>query len=96
MNTKEIELIIDGKSNRSNIGKAWQITKFLGSVGWLTSKFIVKNTPTVLGAAWQIKKEISDEIAQTIHDEKVALKQSQMDDKLLQFKQLNHLKKDQK
>ena len=68
MNTKEIELILEGKSKRSTAGQVWVATKFLSSLGWMTGKFIVKNTPTVLGAAWQIKKEISDEIAQSIHE----------------------------
>ena len=63
MNTKELEDILYGKSDKSNIGKAWTITKCLSIFGWCTGKFIVKNTPTVLGAAWEIKKEISESIA---------------------------------
>lgn len=70
MDTKELEDIIDGKSNKSTAGKVWIITKFLSIFGWHTGKFIVKNTPTVLGAAWEIKKEINEAIVET-HNEYV-------------------------
>lgn len=86
MNTKELELILEGKSNKSTAGQAWTITKFFTSLTWLTGKFIVKNTPTVLGAAWQIKKEISDEIAQSIHDVKQEQKQLALDEKIKNLK----------
>ncbi|WP_121628738.1 hypothetical protein [Poseidonibacter antarcticus] len=68
MNTKEVELIIDGKSNKSTSGKIWTITKFLTSCGWNTGKFVVKNTPTALGAAWEIKKEVTETIVD-VHNE---------------------------
>ena len=56
MNTKELELILEGKSSKSKTGQAWTIFKCLSIFTWSTGKFIVKNTPTVLGVAWQIKK----------------------------------------
>lgn len=73
MDTKELELILDGKSRKSTAGKVWTITKFLSSASWLTGKFIVKNAPTVLGAAWEIKKEISE----TIVDEYTKVRKEQ-------------------
>ena len=58
MNTKELELILDGKSKKSTAGQVWTITKCLSIFTWCVGKFIVKNTPTVIGVAWQVKKEI--------------------------------------
>lgn len=78
MNTKEIEKIIDGTSTKSTAGKVWTITKLLSCATWITGKFIVKNTPTVLGAAWEVKKEISESIV----DE---FKQVQKEKKILEL-----------
>ncbi len=86
MNTKELELILEGKSNKSAIGQAWTITKCLSIFTWGVSKFIVKNTPTVIGAAWQIKKEISNEIAQSIHEARQEQKQLALKDKIKELK----------
>jgi len=82
MNTKEIELILEGKSQKSTAGQIWVATKFLTSLSWMTAKFIVKNTPTVLGAAWQIKKEISNEIAQSIHEARQEQRQLELEDRI--------------
>ena len=82
MNTKELELIIEGKSNKSNAGKAWTITKFLTSITWLTGKFIVKNTPTVVGAAWEIRKEISETITDEYQQYKKEQKELEMEEKI--------------
>lgn len=57
MNTKKLEDVLIGTSNKSTAGKVWTITKILSIFGWNTRKFIAKNTPTVLGVAWEIKKE---------------------------------------
>lgn len=89
MNTKDIEEIIEGKSKKSTVGQIWSITKFLSIFGWSTGKFIVKNTPTVLGTAWQIKKEISDEIAQGIHEYKQEQRQLDLEEKINSLKLSN-------
>lgn len=91
MDTRELELILEGKSKKSTAGQIWTITKVLTQCSWLTGKFIVKNTPTVLGAAWQIKKEISDEIAQGIHEIKQEQKQLALEEKIKKLK-LEHKK----
>ena len=82
MNTKELELILEGKSSKSTSGQVWTIFKCLSIFTWCTGIFIVKNTPTVLGAAWQIKKEISDEIAQGIHEMKQEQRQLALEEKI--------------
>ena len=82
MNTKELELILDGKSNKSNAGKAWTITKFLTSATWLTGKFIIKNTPTVVGAAWEIRKSINETIADEYNQYKKEQKELEMEEKI--------------
>ena len=46
----------------------WDVTKIITKFSWCSTKFIVKNTPTAIGVAWEIKKEISDNIAQGIHE----------------------------
>ena len=82
MNTKELELILEGKSNKSTAGKVFTIAKCLTQCAWIGSKFIVKNTPTVLGVAWQIKKEISNEIAQGIHEVRQEQRQLALNEKI--------------
>lgn len=82
MNTKELELILEGKSQKSTSAQAWTIFKCLSIFTWCTGKFIVKNTPTVLGAAWQVKKEISNEIAQGIQEMKQEQRQLALEEKI--------------
>jgi len=87
MNTKELELIIDGKSNQSTAGKVWTVTKFLSEFTWCTGKFIAKNAPTAIGIAWEIKKEVSQEITIGIHEIAKKQKQIKMEEKI---KMLSH------
>jgi len=82
MNTKELELILEGKSKKSTAGQVFTIAKCLTQFAWIGSKFIVKNTPTVLGVAWQVKKEISNEIAQGIHEYKQEQRQLALEEKI--------------
>ena len=86
MDTKELELILEGKSSKSTSGQVWTIFKCLSIFTWGTGKFIVKYTPTVLGVAWQVKKEISNEIAQGIHEYKQEQKLLALEEKI---KELN-------
>ena len=87
MNTKELELIIDGKSNQSTAGKVWTVTKFITAFTWCTGKFIAKNAPTAIGIAWEIKEEVSQEIAIGIHEISKKQKQLKMEEKI---KMLSH------
>ena len=82
MNTKELELILEGKSSKSTTEQVFTIVKCLTQCAWIGSKFIVKNTPTVLGVAWQVKKEISNEIAQSIHEYKQEQRQLALEEKI--------------
>lgn len=86
MNTKEIELILDGKSSRSTAGQVWCVTKFLTGALWCTTKFVAKNTPAALGMAWEVKKEISNAIAEEIHEARKEQKQIALEEKILQLK----------
>lgn len=45
-----------GKSKKSTTGQVWTITIILSIFTWNVGKFVVKDTPTVLGVAWQVKK----------------------------------------
>jgi hypothetical protein len=67
---RELELILDGRSHKSGWGQAWVITKSITSFAWCGTKFVAKNTPAALGAAWEVKKEISNEIVKSIHEVK--------------------------
>jgi len=87
MNTKELELIIDGKSNQSTAGKVWTVTKFLTACTWGTGKFIVKNSPTAIGIAREVKKGISEEIAIGIQEISKKQKQLKLEEKI---KMLSH------
>ena len=82
MNTKELELILEGKSKKSTAGQIFTIAKCLTQFAWIGTKFVAKNTPTVLGVAWQIKKEISNEIAQGIHEYKQEQRQLALEEKI--------------
>lgn len=86
MNTKEIELILDGKSRKSTAGQIWCVTKFLTGALWGTTKFVAKNTPAALGMAWEVKKEISNAIAEEIHEARREQKQLALEEKILQLK----------
>ena len=82
MNTKELELILEGKSKKSTAGQIFTIAKCLTQFAWIGTKFVAKNTPTVLGVAWQIKKEISNEIALGIHEIRQEQRQLALDEKI--------------
>ena len=82
MNTKKLELILEGKSKKSTAGQIFTIAKCLTQFAWIGTKFVAKNTPTVLGVAWQIKKEISNEIAQGIHEYKQEQRQLALEEKI--------------
>ena len=53
----------------------WQITKLFTKCTWYGSKFVVKNAPAAIGMAWEIKKEITKEIAQGLHEAKQTYKE---------------------
>lgn len=82
MNTKELEDVLLGTSNKSTAGKVWTITKFLSILGWSTGKFIAKNTPTVIGVALEIKKEINETIVNEYHDYKKEKKELEIEEKI--------------
>jgi hypothetical protein len=67
--------------------EVWNATKICTKFGWCASKFIVKNTPTVLGVAWEVKKEISSVIEEEIHAYKKEKKELEMEEKI---KMLTH------
>ena len=53
----------------------WQITKLFTKCTWYGSKFVVKNAPAAIGMAWEVKKEITKEIAQGLHEAKQTYKE---------------------
>ena len=60
----------------------WQGVKILMQFSWLGSKFVVKNTPATLGMLWEVKKEISNAVAQSLHDAHVEHKKNLLDLKI--------------
>ena len=86
MNTKEIELILNGKSTKSTAGQAWSVTKFITGALWCSTKFVAKNTPAAIGMAWEVKKEISNSIAKEIEQTKKEQQQLELDNKIAQLK----------
>lgn len=71
----------------SLIGEVWNATKVCTKFGWYTGKFIVKNTPTVLGVAWEVKKEITDGIVDVHNQYLKEKKEQEMEDAI---KMLTH------
>jgi len=64
----ELEKIVNGDVQRSKGSIIWTITKLFSKCTWFGTKFVVKNTPAALGMAWEVKKEISNEIALSIQE----------------------------
>ena len=87
MDTKELELMINGKSEKSTLGKIWTLTKILSIFTWSTGKFIAKNTPTAVGIAWEVKKEVSQEITAVIQEVIKEQKQLKLDEEIKQLSQ---------
>lgn len=85
MNDKKQYMIIKGKNDNSTASQVWSITKFLSSFLWCSTKFVFKNTPTALGMAWEVKKEISNAIAEEIQEAKKQQKQIALEEKIMQL-----------
>lgn len=69
MSNYDLDLYNKKYKKEESIGSLlWGATKIVSKFTWDSTKFIAKNTPTALGAAWEVKKEISNGIAQGIHE----------------------------
>lgn len=84
---KYVSNMLIGAIPKSKSEQAWSITKLLSSFLWGGTKFVVKNTPAALGMAWEVKKELSDGIAQTIHQANIEKKKLDLEDKILDLDQ---------
>jgi len=80
---KDISIMNINKNTKTQI--AWSITKFISSFLWCSTKFVVKNTPTALSMAWEVKKEISNAIADEIQEVRKEQKQIALEEKILQL-----------
>ncbi|KAB7888956.1 hypothetical protein [Poseidonibacter ostreae] len=80
---KDISIMNINKNTKTQI--VWSITKFISSFLWCSTKFVVKNTPTALGMAWEVKKEISNAIADEIQELRKEQKQIALEEKILQL-----------
>lgn len=83
---KDISIMNIDRNTKTQI--AWSITKFISSFLWCSTKFVAKNTPTALGMAWEVKKGISNAIAEEIQEVRKEQKQLALEDKILQLKEL--------
>jgi hypothetical protein len=86
MTQREIDRMLGVKPEKSGWGIAWQVTKFIGGAAWCSTKFVAKNTPAALGMAWEIKKEISQEIAKGIHEARKEQKALALDQEIKMLK----------
>ncbi|KAB7884901.1 hypothetical protein GA417_10130 [Poseidonibacter ostreae] len=80
---KDISIMNINKNTKTQI--VWSITKFISSFLWCSTTFVVKNTPTALGMAWEVKKEISNAIADEIQELRKEQKQIALEEKILQL-----------
>ena len=80
---KDISIMNINKNTKTQI--VWSITKFISSFLWCSTKFVVKNTPTALGMAWEVKKEISNTIADEIQEVRKEQKKIALEEKILQL-----------
>ena len=74
------------ETKKTNTQTAWSITKFISSFLWCSTKFVAKNTPAALGMAWEVKKGISNAIAEEIQEVRKEQKQIALEEKILQLK----------
>lgn len=91
MKNNDFEFMFQERSNKSTSKQVWSISKFLILCSWQSAKFLFKYTPKALGIAWQVKKEISNEIAKSVHNTRQEQKQLALEEKI---KSIKHLKKD--
>lgn len=76
MATQKTNLPAHYEEKEESLGSfLWQITKLFTKCTWYGSKFVVKNAPAAIGMAWEVKKEITKEIAQRLHEGKQAYKE---------------------
>ena len=76
MATQKTNLPAHYEEKEESLGSfLWQITKLFTKCTWYGSKFVVKNAPAAIGMAWEVKKEITKEIAQGLHEAKQTYKE---------------------
>jgi len=84
---KKVDYLFIGSIPKSKTEQVWSVSKLILSFLWSSSKFIVKNTPTVLDMAWEVKKEISNEVATQMENERKKQKTLDMNNKILALKE---------
>lgn len=76
MATQKTNLPAHYEEKEESLGSfLWQMTKLFTKCTWYGSKFVVKNAPAAIGMAWEVKKEITKEIAQGLHEAKQTYKE---------------------
>lgn len=86
MNVNQKHNISFKKTNISTASEIWSLTKIVSKFLWCGTKFVVKNTPAAIGMAWEMKKEISNTIAQDIHNFQQAQKKLALEEQIAQLK----------
>lgn len=71
----------------------WSTLKLLCKCAWFGSKFAVKNAPAAIGMAWEIKKEISNEVLKGIEEVHRSLKEQRIEEQIYQLKHEQNAKK---
>ena len=71
----------------------WSTLKLLCKCAWFGSKFAVKNAPAAIGMAWEIKKEITNEVLKGIDEVQRNLKEQSIEEQILQLKHEQNAKK---
>jgi hypothetical protein len=71
----------------------FEITGLLAKGTFQATVFTVKNTPKAIGMAWQVKKELSEELSKVIHEVRLEQKKDAIEDKLLLIEKKSKCKK---
>lgn len=74
----------------------WSNLKLLCKCTWLGSKFAIKNAPTAIGMAWEIKKEMTNEVLKGIEEVRRSLQEQRIDEQIHQLKYEHNTNKKEK
>lgn len=81
----KVNLLMNPTKKYSKNSSLWYAIKVITKFTWFSGKFIVKNTPTAIGVAWEVKKEITNEIVKVIDEVQKEQKQIAFDKKMLEI-----------
>lgn len=90
---KHYPLVIHEEEDESVGAFFWSTLKLLCKCAWFGSKFAVKNAPAAIGMAWEIKKEITNEVIKGIEEVHRNMKEQSIEEQIHQLKYEKNAKK---